>query len=138
MTHVVLVTAGVICALVFLLFFSIVLDHYRNMVGWSLILPIARARGKIRQLVRAKYPDARISSFGASAISPIYLCMCIDMQRDSEKEDLLADAELMNRMREALRDSRYPANAISAVTFSIESQQTVDRDFGGNWFYARK
>ena len=138
MTHVIVIAAGVVGALILLLLAMFAFSHYGNMVGWSLILPIARARRKIGRLVRAKYPDARVSSLGASAINPVHLCICINVQQDSEKEKLLADQELMYRMKEALRDSGYPAEAIAEVGFSIESQQTVDRDFAGNWFYAHK
>jgi hypothetical protein len=75
---------------------------------------------------------------GASHISPLYFCILIDVQNDSEKEMLRRDKTLEESMRDALLGARYPTEAARSVGFSIESQQTVDRDFAGSWFYARK
>ena len=44
--------------------------------------------------------------------------------------------ELTSEFRRALSVAGYPPDAIVEVGFAFESQQTVDRDYGGNWWYA--
>jgi hypothetical protein len=138
MTHWLVVTGSLILALLLLMFLSAILDHYRNMVGWDLVLPIRRARRNVRKIVLPICPSARVSRIGVSHIDPKHFCILIDVTRDAEKHSLLQNREFERAMRQAVLDAGYPVDAVPLVGFSIESQETVDRDFGGNWYYARK
>jgi hypothetical protein len=75
---------------------------------------------------------------GMSSIDPQYLCILINVDTDSEKTQLLEDKELEKNVRQVALDAGYPAQSVPLIGISIESQQTVDRDWQGNWFYARK
>jgi hypothetical protein len=57
---------------------------------------------------------------------------------DDVRDRLKEDQALIDQLRQALLTCGYPAESVALVSFSIESQETVDRDFGWNWFYARK
>jgi hypothetical protein len=127
----------VVVSLVALLVLSIVLNHYQSM-GWDLIRPIWKIRRGVRRLIRPQFPDAKVSSMGMSSIDPQYFCVLINVGRDSEKNELLQDKKLEGEIRQIALNAGYPPDSVPLISFSIESQQTVDRDFNGNWFYARK
>jgi hypothetical protein len=129
--------AVAIVILIAFLLLSVVLSHFQSM-GWGLIRPIWKVRRGVRRLIRLDFPDAHISSMGMSSIDPQYFCVLINVKTDSEKGQLLQDKELDNKIRQIALNAGYPAESVPLISFSIESQQTVDRDFNGNWFYARK
>jgi hypothetical protein len=130
-------TTVAIATLIALLSLSIVLNHYQSM-GWNLIGPIWKTRRGVRQLIRRDFPDADVSSMGMSSIDPKYFCILINVKTDREKHRLLEDGELDNKIRQIALSAGYPEESVPLISFSIESQQTVDRDFNGSWFYARK
>jgi len=108
-------------------------------VGWRLYPAILRSRRTMRLVLRERgYVDFRVSSFGATSIDPQHLCICINVKSDEVRNRLQEDQALIDQLRQALLTCGYPAECVPLVAFSIESQETVDRDFGGNWFYARK
>ncbi len=129
--------ALVLVALIGFFVVSVVFNHYQSM-GWDLIRPIWRARRNVRKLLKPYCASAKVSSFGMSSIDPQYLFITINVQTDSEKKMLIEMPGLEDSMRHAVVIAGYPLSAVPLIGFSIESQQTVDRDFNGNWFYARK
>ncbi len=126
-----------VAAVVVTIFVLSCLDYIGGM-GWSLYPKILRSRRAIKQVLRKHGYTFPVSSFGATGIDPRYLCVCINVDADAERDRLLADSGLFDEFRLALLRSGYPAESVPLVSFSVESQETVDRDFGGNWFYARK
>lgn len=46
--------------------------------------------------------------------------------------------ELVSEFRQVLLDAGYPATAVPDIGFEFEAQQTVDRDYNGNWWYRVK
>jgi hypothetical protein len=99
---------------------------------------IRRSRRAVKDVIKLRCPDVYVSSFGATDIDPRHFCLCIDVQTDFERDQLKADVALDSTLREAVRREGYPEAAIPHITFSYESQETVTRDFYGNWYYARK
>jgi hypothetical protein len=75
---------------------------------------------------------------GAIDINPRHLVFWVATDRDSERDALLADQSFIRDCLKALAASGYPREAASLAHITAESQQTVDRDFGGNWWYAVK
>jgi hypothetical protein len=49
-----------------------------------------------------------------------------------------ASPQLIAELRSALLAVGYPEDAVPKVGFAFESQETVDRDYNGNWWYAVK
>jgi hypothetical protein len=119
---------------------SIFLSYIGGMggVGWNLYPTIIRSRRAMRRVLRNHGYGFRVHTFGATSIDPRHLCVCIDVNSDQQRERLREDHALMDQLRQALLMSGYPAESVPLVSFSIESQETVDRDFRGNWFHARK
>jgi hypothetical protein len=79
---------------------------------------------KMLGLLTASVPGARITSL---ASRDSYSCLII-VDTDREKERINGDTRLHKDMKEA-------ASALlgRTVYLSVESQETVDRRWGGNW-----
>ena len=99
---------------------------------------IHRVRANVRAILSKQYPLATVSSYGATELDPRSLTITINVLTDRERDQIDRDPALRDRFRQALVNADYPISAICKVGFSVESQQTVDRDFGGNWHQARK
>jgi hypothetical protein len=140
MVHWLLILALSIVAFLFVVFCLLFLSYIGGPggVGWDLYPSIIRSRRAIRGILKNRGYSFRVESFGATSIDPRHLCVCINVNRDAERDLLQEDHELIDQFRQALLESGYPAESVQHVGFSFESQETVDRDFGGNWYYARK
>ncbi|MBX7249403.1 MAG: hypothetical protein K1X35_10225 [Caulobacteraceae bacterium] len=99
---------------------------------------IAAAQAAIIRLAREKVPSAGAFHIGAVDISPANLAFWITTPTDAERDRLKADEDLRRAFRAALADAGYPPDSISHVGFAYESQETCDRDYGGNWWYVIK
>jgi hypothetical protein len=105
--------------------------------AWRLWPAIRRARREIEKAVRQRVPDAEVvSSQGTTAINPGYLHFAIKTKTDRERDLLRQDPNLHKEFRDALARVGYPTNTVPVVHFGIESQETVDRDYGGSWYQA--
>jgi hypothetical protein len=113
------------------------LRYITTYIGLENVLTVWRARRVIRRIIRKRLPGARVHSSGETHLSPGNLCICIDVTSDEERESLRNDAALLASMRKALFKAHYPEDAIPDVCFRVESQETVTRDFNGNWKAAR-
>jgi hypothetical protein len=93
-------------------------------------LTLLRARRAIRVLC----PSTKVISFGATYVDPRYLAIWIQTRTDEERDQLAAKPALIEQIREALLKVGYPSLAVPKVSISFESQETVDRDYKGQWF----
>jgi len=127
----------VLAVLALVLFIAVlcILNYIGEGIGWDLYPSILRSRRAIRRILRMRGQDFRVHSFGATHIDPRHLCVCIDVDTDVERDAIREDAELLDHCREVILAAGYPAESVPLIGFSIESQETVDRDWGGNWFY---
>lgn len=99
---------------------------------------VHRVLESVRAILKRKGVQATISSYGATHIDPKYLVVLLMLETDRERNAITADRDFRERFRQALVDADYPRMARDQVQFVAESQETVDRDFGGNWFHALK
>jgi hypothetical protein len=76
-----------------------------------------------------------ISWFGAFDIDPKHLSYHICVETDRTKNELQDNVVLMQELRNVLQELSYPPQASDQVFISFAAQETVDRDFGGNWYY---
>lgn len=98
---------------------------------WS---PIRRATRQILEIARQHCTDARVfRKQGATKIDPRHLAFWIATATDNERDLLRHDPNLIQQFREVLVRVGYPPRAVPLVYFTIESQETVDRDYGGSW-----
>src|ERR1019366_3286011 len=124
MVHWLLIIAGSITTVLLILFGLLFLSYIGGPggVGWDLYPSIIRSRRAIRSILRNRGYSFRVESFGATSIDPRHLCICINVNQDSERDQLQDDHELINQFRQALLESGYPAESVQHVGFSFESQ----------------
>lgn len=89
-------------------------------------------------LGRQKVASAGAFHIGAVDISPVHLAYWITGATGGERDRLSADAALVESFRAVLAEAGYPTEAVPGVGFAFESQETIDRVHGGNWWYAVK
>ncbi len=82
--------------------------------------------------------DTSIWSYGAYEIDPKYLVFVIRVDTDKTRDRLRADEALKQGLFQLLVEEDWPEPAREHVHFSIESEETVQRESGGNWFYHYK
>ena len=76
-----------------------------------------------------------VTHYGANHIHPKHLVYWICVQSDAEKKRLTNDVELNRKLRSLLVDYDYPLAGREDVFIGFESQETVSRDSGGNWWH---
>src|SRR5947209_17511268 len=80
---------------------------------WHLRPVIRRSRRNVLEVVRRRYPDARIfTREGATRINPRHLPFWIGTSTDEQRNQLRQDPSLIFELREALIRAGYPANAV--------------------------
>lgn len=99
---------------------------------------INTAEQAIIALARRKVASAGAFHFGAVDISPDHLAFWITTATDAERDRLAADTAMQDHFRRVLLRAGYPVDAVPKVAFAFESQETVERVHGGNWWYAVK
>ena len=99
--------------------------------------PTRRARREIHEVAHRHCPNAKVFKFDDCDINPERLWfIAIKTRTDEERERLVFDSDLHQQLRDALLKVGYPISAIRFVFFIFESQETVDRDYGGSWHAA--
>jgi len=99
---------------------------------------IWRIESALKNLVKAEGLKPTIWSFGAYYIDPKHLVFVVGVPTDEDKKNLRSNTAFSIRMRELLEKVNWPARARNKVIFDIESQETVNRENDGNWWYHYK
>jgi hypothetical protein len=100
-------------------------------------------QARLREMVEAySVPVRSTFAFGLMCDQSFW----ITVHTDKERDRILNDADLMVRIN-AVFDTGYRAAAeelwkgrdvIKELFISVQSQETVDREFAGQWHYATK
>jgi hypothetical protein len=103
--------------------------------GPSYTAEIERCRDVLgRQFSDRLGTEVRTTSFGAVDINPVHLAVWFITDTDAQRDQLLASPDFVQTCRAALVASGYPSEAVHHVGFSAASEETVQRDWGGNWW----
>lgn len=90
----------------------------------------------IKRIMQVACPEKfNVSWYGAYDIDPKHLVYWICMESDAVKHELEKNIELNKTLRDLLEKHQYPAEAQKDVYIGFESQETVDRESGGNWYH---
>ena len=126
----------VVATITVILLFGIVVVSW-SPYDWKLWPAIRRAKREIRNAAQQRVANAEVFvRQGATKISPGHLAFLIKTNTDNERDLLRQDSHFFNDFRDALATARYPLETDPVVHFLIESQETVDREFGGSWYEA--
>jgi hypothetical protein len=79
-----------------------------------------------------KYGNFSVHHFGATHLGPGNLTICIGVATDAERQEII-DSGIDPLVRAWLVDEGYPQDAIKHIGVSVDSQETVDRDWNGDW-----
>lgn len=87
------------------------------------------------ELIVQGHTDERFNIlwFGDYMSDPKNLVFWVCVQTDAERDFLKADTILNRKLRGLFEKYEYPADAQDLVLIGFESQETVDRESGGNW-----
>lgn len=99
---------------------------------------IKKSEKSILKIARQKYECCNVFSFGATDIDPKHLAIWVTTDSDSQRDTLIDDAGFQKAARDILRKNGYPEESIPLVVITFESEETVKRDYEGNWWYAVK
>lgn len=100
----------------------------------SLGRTISRAVDQITEIARRRSLDTEVFvRRGAIKIAPQHLAFWIATKTDDERDRLRSDPDLLPELHKALIDAGYPSESVRLVHFLVESQETVDREYGGSW-----
>jgi hypothetical protein len=99
---------------------------------------VSKSEAAVARIVKARCATAGVFSIGATEIDPRHLAIWITTRTDRERDRLRADRTLEAALREAIAAAGYPPEAVPHVGFAFESQETVNRQHGGNWWSAVK
>jgi len=99
---------------------------------------IWRIETELKNLLKMTGIKPLVWSFGAYYIDPKHLVFVVGVPTDKEKEQLKANTDFNNTMKALLAKYNWPVTARKHVVFDIESQETVDRETDGHWWYYYK
>ncbi len=99
---------------------------------------IWRIEAAIKVLVKAEGYKPFVWSFGAYYIEPKHLVFVVGVPTDEEKNILKENNNFIHSLNILLVKFGWPEKARKHVIFDIESQETVDRENNGNWWYHYK
>lgn len=92
----------------------------------------------LRDMLLARGIKPLVWSFGAYYIDPKYMVFVVGVLTDHEKNLLKNDALFQTEISTLSERFRWPKEARKYVNFNIESDETVQREAGGNWWHHYK
>jgi hypothetical protein len=94
---------------------------------------VVRAETAILDIVQQVVPTARLQRIGPIDIDgPSWSCWVVT-DTDNERDALAGDSALRTTLNEAAARAGFAPDG-----FTFQSQETVDRDYEGSWFYAMR
>ena len=102
-------------------------------VDWRKRVRIRRLSDELLQFSKRYCPNARVLTIDTKSGDRDRLAFLIQTETDRQRDQLREDPAVFHDLPEMLRRSGFPASAMPAVHLFPESQETVDREFGGNW-----
>jgi|HubBroStandDraft_2_1064218.scaffolds.fasta_scaffold343315_1 hypothetical protein len=95
---------------------------------------VVRAEAEILKVVRAIVPNAELKRIGPLGTDDKSSWSCwIVTERDAERDYIKNDNALMAELWKVSSDAGFAPDS-----FTVQSEETVKRDYKGSWFYAMR
>jgi len=104
----------------------------------ALKFKVWRIERALRRTLRAEGVSPGVWSFGAYYIDPKHMVFVVGVETDEEKRRLRGSDSFRTEVRRLLERFAWPEEARQHVVFDIESEETVQRETRGNWWYHYK
>ncbi|MCB1595394.1 MAG: hypothetical protein KDI76_10820 [Xanthomonadales bacterium] len=99
---------------------------------------LSEIRLAIEEMLEDKAIKHKVWNFGAYDIDPKYLVIVVGTETEIQKQELRSDKSFNESLKNLLEQFDWPEAAREHVVFSIESQEAVDKQSNGNWWYHYK
>ncbi|MWL87142.1 hypothetical protein [Cupriavidus sp. SW-Y-13] len=103
----------------------------------DILLIIHYAEVEIRAIAKQYVSHCLVECIGPDATT-LALGVWVKTMTDEERTMLSNNPALRDEFEGVFRSRGYPEESISGINFLFESQETVDRDFHGNWGFAMR
>jgi hypothetical protein len=99
--------------------------------GFRLI--VLQAEPDLRSLVLRHVENCIVTT-----LDPTLTWFLIQTRTDAERDLLTGNDTLSMQFRQVFRSRGCPDALVRDLAFTFESQETVDRDYAGDWYWALK
>jgi len=96
----------------------------------------AAIRSTEQMLQELTHEKSHVTHFGATVIDPKHLAVWLCVESDREVERLYSQVrDIRQKVHSCFHTERYPEAVIPFIAVQIASQETVNRDYDGNWWH---
>lgn len=99
----------------------------------SFRLIVLQAETDLRALSLRRVKDCIVT-----ALEPTQTWFLVQTKTDAERDLLAGNETLLKEFKEVFRVRGCADALVDSLTFTFESQETVDRKYAGNWYWALK
>lgn len=93
------------------------------------------AEAEIRSIAQQFVADCSVTALALEPTQPWFL---IRTRTDAERDLLTENQALLTEFEAVFRTRECPDEIVQCLTFTFQSQETVERDYAGNWHRALK
>lgn len=92
---------------------------------------------RVKVLLKALTKEqAHVTYFGATDIDPKHLVVWLCVETDAECARLEANLlSIRDQIHACFRAEHYPSQAVPFIGVGVAAQETVTRDYKGNWWH---
>lgn len=101
----------------------------------SLRLLAIYAEAEMRSLARRYVVDCVVTALDFEPTRPWFL---VETKTDAERDLLTGNEMLLSEFKAVFRARECPDEIVQRLIFTFQSQETVKRDYAGNWQWALK
>jgi hypothetical protein len=85
-------------------------------------------------VAKARFACAKVFTIGATDIDPRYFAVWVTTDTDAQRDALANDPAFKEALVAVIQAAGYPPEAIPHVAFAFESEETVQREWDGDWW----
>jgi hypothetical protein len=91
------------------------------------------AEAEMRSLARRYVADCVVAALALEPTRPWFL---VKTKTDAERDLLTGNEALLKEFKAVFQARECPDEIVQRLAFTFQSQETVERDYAGNWHWA--